>query len=257
VALATAALREDGETFSIAASGGAVLLPHDATTPDYALQLADDRMYERKQNRHPSPAREQARDVLVRIMQAKQPGLNDHSTEVSRLAVAVGRRLEMTGEELDELARAADLHDIGKVGIPDVILDKPGPLQADEWALIRQHTILGERILSAAPALRPVARIVRSSHERWDGLGYPDGLAGEAIPLAARIVSTCDAYDAIISDRCYRPASSRAAAQAELAREAGHQFDPAVVAAVLESLGEIEEPGAAAGELELVAKNAA
>jgi diguanylate cyclase (GGDEF)-like protein len=260
VAMAAAALREDGEIFSIAASGGAVLLPHDATTPDYALQLADERMYERKQNRYPSVAREQTRDVLVRIMQAKQPGLNDHSTEVSRLAAAVGRSLGVTGEQLDELARAADLHDIGKVGIPDVILDKAGPLEADEWALVRQHTILGERILSAAPALRPVARIVRSSHERWDGLGYPDGLAGEAIPLAARIVSACDAYDAIISDRCYRPASSRGAARAELVREASHQFDPAVVTAVLESLdglGELEEQGAHPGELKLIAETAA
>jgi diguanylate cyclase (GGDEF)-like protein len=233
---ASAALREDGETFSIAASGGAVLLPQDATSPDFALQLADERMYDRKQHRLPSAAREQTRDVLVRIMQAKQPGLNDHSTEVSRLAVSVGRRLSMENEALDELARAADLHDIGKVGIPDAILDKPSSLDSHEWELVRQHTLLGERILSAAPALRPVARIVRSSHERWDGAGYPDGLAGEQIPLAARIVAACDAYDAIISNRCYRPASSPAAARAELLREAGHQFDPVVVAAVLESL---------------------
>jgi diguanylate cyclase (GGDEF)-like protein len=263
VSRAAAALREDGETFSIAASGGAVLLPHDATTPDYALQLADERMYERKQHRNPSAAREQTRDVLVRIMQAKQPGLNDHSTEVSRLAVAVGRRLCMDTEQLDVLARAADLHDIGKVGIPDVILDKHGELESDEWALVRQHTILGERILSAAPALRPVARIVRASHERWDGLGYPDGLAGTEIPLAARIVAACDAYDAIISDRCYRPASSPAAARAELLREAGYQFDPTVVGAVLESLdalGAIEGPDARRRlgplELELVGQSA-
>src|SRR6202035_3419716 len=119
---------------------------------------------------------------------------------------------------------------------PDVILDKPSALDSNEWVLVRQHTLLGERILSAAPALRPVARIVRSSHERWDGAGYPDGLAGEQIPLAARIVAACDAYDAIISNRCYRPASSPAAACAELLREAGRQFDPVVVAAVLDSL---------------------
>jgi diguanylate cyclase (GGDEF)-like protein len=242
VALAAAALREDGETFSIAASGGAVLLPHEATTPDYALQLADERMYLRKQERCPSAAREQTRDVLVRIMQAKQPGLNDHSSEVSRLAVAVGSRLAMEAERIDELARAADLHDIGKVGIPDAILEKPGALDAAEWELIRQHTLLGERILSAAPALRPVARIVRASHERWDGGGYPDGLAADSIPLAARIVAVCDAYDAIISDRCYRPARPAAAARAELVREAGRQFDPVVVAAVLEELDAARPP---------------
>ena len=230
------ALREDGETFSIAASGGAVVLPHEATSADYAIQLADERMYQRKQNSRPSAAREQTRDVLVRIMQAKQPGLKDHTSQVSRLAVTVAHRLGLQGEQIDELARAADLHDIGKVGIPDAILEKPGSLDAQEWQLIRQHTLLGERILSAAPALRPVARIVRSSHERWDGRGYPDGLAGDEIPLAARIVAACDAYDAMTSDRCYRSARSPDSARDELRREAGHQFDPAVVAAVLEAL---------------------
>ena len=233
---AAAALREDGETFSIAASGGAVLLPHEASSPDYALQLADERMYVSKQGHRPWAAREQTRDVLVRIMQAKQPGLNDHSSEVSRLAVAVGRRLGMDAEQLDELARAADLHDIGKVGIPDAILDKAGKLDPQEWELIRQHTILGERILNAAPALRPVARIVRASHEHWNGAGYPDGLAGEAIPLAARIVAVCDAYDAITSDRCDRAARSDAVARSELLLQAGRQFDATVVAAVLAEL---------------------
>jgi HD-GYP domain-containing protein (c-di-GMP phosphodiesterase class II) len=154
--------------------------------------------------------------------------------------VAVARRLELAGEQIDELARAADLHDIGKVGIPDAILGKPAALGPEEWDLIRQHTLLGERILSAAAALRPVARIVRSSHERWDGGGYPDGLAGDAIPLAARIVSVCDAYDAMVSDRCYRSALSPARARQELIREAGHQADPDVVAVVLEVIDELE-----------------
>jgi diguanylate cyclase (GGDEF)-like protein len=233
------ALREDGETFSIAASGGAVLLPHEAGSPEYALQLADERMYLRKADRQPFVAREQTRDVLVRIMHVKQPGLTDHTSHVSRLAVAVARRLELAGEQIDELARAADLHDIGKVGIPDAILEKPGALDAEEWDLVRQHTLLGERILSAAAALRPVARIVRSSHERWDGAGYPDGLAGNAIPLAARIVSACDAYDAMVSDRCYREALTPERARQELVREAGRQFDPDVVAIVLEVLDEL------------------
>jgi HD-GYP domain-containing protein (c-di-GMP phosphodiesterase class II) len=188
------------------------------------------------QERQPSAERDQAREVFVRIMHAKQPGLNDHSSEVSRLAVSVGRRLNMDAEQIDQLARAADLHDVGKVGIPSAILDKPGKLEPEEWELVRQHTILGERMLSAFPVLRTVARIVRSSHERWDGAGYPDGLAGEAIPLAARIVAACDAYDAMISDRCYQPARPAAVARAELVRAAGHQFDPTVVEAVLAEL---------------------
>jgi diguanylate cyclase (GGDEF)-like protein len=237
LARAAAALCERGETFAIQASCGAVLVPHEASTADYALQLADERMYARKAGR-PSAVGEQTRDVLVRIMHAKQPGLPDHSTGVARLAVAVGRRLGMDAEQIDELARAAELHDIGKVGIPDAILDKPGELEAEEWEFIRQHTILGERILSAAPALRPVAKIVRASHERWDGRGYPDRLAGDQIPLAARIVAVCDAYEAITDDRCYRGARPADEAREELLREAGGQFDPAVVAAVLEELDE-------------------
>jgi diguanylate cyclase (GGDEF)-like protein len=241
VALAADALREHGETFSINASCGAVLLPHEATTPDYALQLADQRMYERKRRRS-SSAKEQTRDVLIRIMHAKQPGLREHSTGVARLAVSVGRRLGMATEELDELARAAELHDIGKVGIPDAILDKPGDLDAAEWEFIHQHTILGERILSAAPALRPVAKIVRASHERWDGKGYPDRLEGEEIPLAARVVAICDAFEAITTDRCYRGARTPALAREELLREAGHQFDPVVVEAFLQ---ELDQPQAA------------
>ena len=197
-------------------------------------------MYLRKGERRPSVAREQTRDVLVRIMQAKQPGLTDHTSHVSRLAVAVAHQLELAGEQIDELARAADLHDIGKVGIPDAILAKPGALNPEEWELVRQHTLLGERILSAAAALRPVARIVRSSHERWDGCGYPDGLAGDAIPLAARIVAVCDAYDAMVSDRCYRTALSPERARQELILESGRQFDPDVVAVVLGVLGELD-----------------
>lgn len=242
VAGAVAALSETGERFSVTASCGAVLLPHEAATPDSALALADERMYARKRSR-PSAAREQTRDVLVRIMHARQPALPEHSTGSARLALAVGHRLGMSGEQLDELARAAELHDIGKVGIPDAILDKRGRLDPQEWEFVRQHTILGERILSAAPALRPVAAIVRATHERWDGAGYPDGLSGEQIPLAARIVAVCDAYQAITCERSYRPARTVEAARAELLEEAGRQFDPAVVAAFLE---ELDDPQALA-----------
>ncbi len=240
VAAAARALEEQGNTFSITASCGTVLLPHESSSPDYALQLADERMYARKQGRS-SGAREQAQDVLVHIMRAKQSSLPEHADGVARLAVAVGRRLALGGEQLDLLVRAATLHDIGKVGLPDAILAKPGPLDLEEWRFVRQHTILGERILSAAPALRPVATIVRASHERWDGEGYPDGLRGEAIPLAARIIAACDAYHAITSERCYRAAQSPRAARDELRRQAGIQFDPQVVDALA---AELEDPTA-------------
>jgi HD-GYP domain-containing protein (c-di-GMP phosphodiesterase class II) len=135
--------------------------------------------------------------------------------------------------ELIVLARAAELHDIGKVAIPDIILDKPGPLTDEEWAFMRQHTIIGERILSSAPALARVAQIVRSSHEHFDGSGYPGGLAGDAIPLSARVILACDAYEAMTSDRPYASALSDGEARAELLRCSGTQFDPHVVETLL------------------------
>jgi diguanylate cyclase (GGDEF)-like protein len=235
LAAAAHALTEDGDEFTVRPSYGAVLLPHEASDADYALQLADQRMYGRKHGRAAGP-REQARDVLMGSMKAREPSLHEHSADVADLAIRTGRRLGMTGEELDIVGRAAELHDVGKVGIPDAILNKPGQLDDAEWEFMRQHTILGERILSAAPALRPVAKAVRWSHERWDGRGYPDGLAGEDIPLAARIVAVCDAYDAMTSDRSYRSALSAEQACEELQREAGGQFDPVVVDAFLQEI---------------------
>ena len=236
IATASAALAERGEKFTVGASFGAVVLPREASTVEYALQLADERMYSQKRSSRPRLNEDPTRDVLMRVMHAKQPSLEDHSSEVARLCVHVGRRLGMNGEEVDALARAAELHDIGKVAIPESILEKPGPLDDAEWALMRQHTILGERILGAAPAWRPVAAIVRATHERWDGAGYPDRLIAEQIPLAARIIAVCDAYEAMTSDRCYRTGRTREAAWAELKREAGHQFDPQIVDLVLAEL---------------------
>jgi HD-GYP domain-containing protein (c-di-GMP phosphodiesterase class II) len=134
-------------------------------------------------------------------------------------------------EELDDLHRAAQLHDIGKAAVPDAILSKPGKLDPHEWAFIERHTLVGERILAAAPALAPVAVIVRSSHENWDGTGYPDRLAGERIPLGARIIRVCDSFDAMTSERPYAPAVSPELALAELEQCAGRQFDPGVVRA--------------------------
>jgi HD-GYP domain-containing protein (c-di-GMP phosphodiesterase class II) len=127
------------------------------------------------------------------------------------------------------VVRAAELHDVGKVAVPDAILSKPGPLSDAEWGFMREHTIVGDRILSAAPALEGAAKLVRASHERYDGSGYPDRLRGEQIPLGARIVAVCDAFHAMTSDRPYRPALSVREALDELQRCAGAQFDPRVV----------------------------
>jgi HD-GYP domain-containing protein (c-di-GMP phosphodiesterase class II) len=137
----------------------------------------------------------------------------------------------LESDELFQVARAAELHDVGKFAVPDAILQKPGPLDDVEWSFMRQHTIVGDRILSAAPALEPVAKLVRASHERYDGNGYPDRLAGDDIPLGARIVAVCDAFHAMTSDRPYRRAIPMQNALLELRRCSGLQFDPDVVTA--------------------------
>ncbi|HEX5922466.1 MAG TPA: HD domain-containing phosphohydrolase, partial [Baekduia sp.] len=162
--------------------------------------------------------------------------LSVHLGSVAELAHASAVRLGVSPEDADAVRQTAALHDVGKVAIPDAILNKQGPLDDSEWAFMKRHTIIGERIISAAPALAAVAKLVRSTHERYDGGGYPDGLAGENIPLIARIVSVCDSYDAMITTRAYRDGHSPSWAIAELRRCAGTQFDPDVVDAVLESL---------------------
>jgi two-component system cell cycle response regulator len=226
----TAALHERGEGFEVTSSFGVVMLPEEATTPTQALQLADRRMYARKGGRRMSAAH-QSRDVLLRTLSERRPDLQVRLRDIGELALAVGRELHMGPEGLDEVARAAELHDVGKIAVPDAILDKPGALDPIEWSFMRRHPLIGERILLAAPALRPVARLVRSSHERWDGGGYPDGLRGDEIPLGARVVAVCDAFDAMTTERPYRESVTEADAIAELRRCAGTQFDPMVVEA--------------------------
>ena len=221
------ALTEHGEGFQIESSFGAVMLPEEAADASQALQIADERLYAQKHSRRGESDRTMA--ALLEALAQREPDLQAHLEGVTALAVETGRMLGLRRDELDELARAAQLHDLGKLAVPDEILQKPAPLDEREWEFIRQHTIVGERILRASPALRSVATVVRSSHEHWDGGGYPDGLAGEEIPLAARIVCACDAYDAMLSTRPYREALSPEEALNELMRLAGEQFDPGVV----------------------------
>ncbi len=235
IAAATTALSADGDGFSVTASFGLAWIPTEADAPSQALRIADDRMYAQKGGRRGS-ARQQTHDVLLGVLREREPNLHEHLREVGRLATIVGRTLGMTDEELDELHRAAELHDIGKAAVPDTILNKPGPLEEQEWAFMRRHTLIGERILLAAPALAPAAGTVRSSHERWDGTGYPDRLRGTEIPLPARIVAVCDAFDAITTDRPYAPARTRLQAIEELRAQSGTQFDPDVVQAFLTAL---------------------
>jgi diguanylate cyclase (GGDEF)-like protein/putative nucleotidyltransferase with HDIG domain len=231
LAAASAALTEKGESFEIGASHGTCELGTEATTPSGALQLADKRLYADKHRRRAS-AGQQASDVLLTLLATRKPDLSEHVQQVASLARHTARRLGLDEEEIDVTVRAAELHDIGKAAIPDAILEKPGPLDDNEREFVQRHVVVGEHILNAAQALRPVGRIVRSSHERWDGTGYPDGLTGAAIPLASRIIAVCDAFEAMLSsERRYRRAYDPRQAIAELRAGAGTQFDPDVVEA--------------------------
>ena len=227
---AARALEARGDGFDVTASYGVVRLPADADTADEALHLADRRMYAAKEAR-PSSAGLQTRTVLLKVLSEREPDLREHSSDVMALARGVARRLGLPIEERDIVARAAELHDIGKMAIPDAILNKPGPLDDREWRFMRRHTIIGEDILNVAPALQPVAALVRASHERWDGKGYPDGTAGDEIPRGARIVAVCDAFSAMVQERPYQAGLSVSEAVEEIERCAGTNFDPAVVAA--------------------------
>ena len=228
---ATTALTEEGNAFSVSAAHGLATIPDEAATTTAALQLADQRMYAAKiRTSRSTPPR--THEVLMQVLNERIPDLNHHVHGVGQLVRDLGADFGLDGDQLDELLRAAELHDVGKLGIPDAVLDKPGPLDDDEWRVMRQHCAIGERILNADPVLQPVARLVRASHERWDGGGYPDGLAGASIPLGARIIAACDAFDAMTSDRCYQTARTLPDALAELRRCAGTQFDPEVIAAL-------------------------
>ncbi len=228
IAGAGAALSERGEGFSVTASQGSVLLPSEAGSMKEAMQLADRRMYANKVGERTS-AGSQSRDVLLMALRERQPELAEQAVDVGELALAVAEELGMEAEQRDETYRAAQLHETGKMAIPDAILNKPGPLEDSEWEFVRQHTLIGERIIASAAALVPVARLVRSSGERWDGSGYPDSLCGDQIPLGSRVVSVCEAYAAMITERPYSVAMRPSRALEELRRSTGTQFDPAVV----------------------------
>ena len=214
----------------VGCSYGAIELPLEAANVADALRIADQRMYAQK-NAGRSSASRQSKDVLLRALAERNPDQGSRLGGVADLAEATALLLALGHDEVEQVRHAAELHDVGKVAVPDAILAKPGPLTEEEWGFIRRHTIIGQRIIGAAPALARVARLVRHSHERWDGTGYPDALAGSDIPLGARIVAVADAFDAMTSARPYSPPRSPEAAMEELERCAGTQFDPAVVAA--------------------------
>jgi diguanylate cyclase (GGDEF)-like protein len=239
------ALSETGEGFAVSTAFGSVVIPRDTGDPTEAMRKADEAMYAQKHSGRATAGR-QSSDVLLRALSERHPELGDHLDGVTELATDVARRLGIDGEELTQLRHAAALHDIGKVAIPDAIITKAGPLTQDEWTFMRRHTLIGERIIAAAPALAAAARLVRSSHEAWDGNGYPNALAAEQIPLGARIIAVCDAFDAMLSDRPYSPPKTVDETLAELRRCSGSQFDPAIVRVFEQALADRARPPIAA-----------
>jgi diguanylate cyclase (GGDEF)-like protein len=198
------------------------------------------------ENGDASPAHGEVIAALASTLGERDRYTGDHSETVVDLATRVGSALALDPEQIGGLRTAALLHDIGKVGVPDEILHKPGPLTDAEWEIMRQHPVIGERIIRAIPGLGSIARVVRAEHERWDGGGYPDGLAGEEIPIEARIILACDAYHAMTSDRPYRLAMDHSDAFAELTDNAGTQFDPQVIEALVGYLYGRRQSGLAA-----------
>ncbi|MGK2878271.1 MAG: HD-GYP domain-containing protein [Solirubrobacterales bacterium] len=180
---------------------------------------------------------------LLVALQERDGYTADHSEETVELALAVGDRLGITDEQRTVLADVALLHDIGKIGIPNEILNKQDGLEDHEWEFMKRHPEIGERIVSPVPGFAAVAKAIRHEHERWDGVGYPDGLIGDQIPLPSRIVLVCDAFHAMITDRPYRKSIGMHAARNELSRHAGTQFDPDVVEALLAVIDQQGVPG--------------
>jgi HD-GYP domain-containing protein (c-di-GMP phosphodiesterase class II) len=175
-------------------------------------------------------------EALSTALTARDGYTGSHSQETLWLVNAICDELRLTSNACEYVADVALLHDIGKIGIPNEILHEPGKLSDSQWEVMKQHPVIGERIVVTVPGLEEVARAIRHEHERWDGGGYPDGLKAGEIPLASRIVLVCDAFHAMTSDRPYRKAMVTEDARLELSRNAGTQFDPTVVGALLHVL---------------------
>jgi len=252
--LRDAALAAHDQT-SLSISIGTALLDRSTGSVNEALEEADRAMYVVKQDlakhasgaevlRHPVGATAEIASLraLLVAVNARDSYTATHSREVVSLARRVARRLGLDERQTSEVEHIALLHDLGKIAIPDAILRKAGPLTSHEQTLMRQHPVVGAEILASMPELAHLAPAVRAEHERWDGGGYPDGLAGEQIPIASRIGLVCDAYHAMTSTRPYRRAMSAAAARDELRREAAAQFCPHASAALLEVLMASQSP---------------
>ncbi|MFL5884014.1 MAG: GAF and HD-GYP domain-containing protein [Thermoleophilaceae bacterium] len=215
------------------AEGGRAFGRRELDTLSELAELAAPALEHAEEGRHLGDATLARVEALSAALELRDGYTFRHSHEVVAIARRVGQALDVSGPDLVELEFAARLHDVGKLAVDDAVLRKPEPLEGGEWALVRRHAEWGASKLAEIPGLEPTAAIVRFHHERWDGGGYPDGLVGEQIPLASRIVAACDAYRAMVEDRPYRAALSHEDALAELEAGSGSQFDPDVVDALL------------------------
>jgi two-component system, cell cycle response regulator len=240
-AAAASALSETGDGFQISCDVGKTALPAEAASPAAAVELATRRAHKHGTERHVKSGRRAPADSIeaLRLVRSRQ--------DVAALATGVARNLGVPEPELEYIETAMHLCDIGNVAVPRAVLGYPGKIHGPEWQFILLHTLVGERLLAGPLGLEPVARLVRHSHERWDGAGYPDGLVGEAIPLGSRIVFACSAFHDMTSDRPHHAALDPADALAQLERSAGKQFDPNVVRAFREEFLRESEPALEAG----------
>jgi diguanylate cyclase (GGDEF)-like protein len=243
------ALSERGDGFDISAVSGLATVPVEVTDSSAAIGLADTRLYAAKAAFHAGGDTTRDRRAAggraghaapaavdgsaMSATSTPRSSHNQHFDRVARLAVAGARALGVPDDDLPTIEQAGQLHDIGKSAIPAGILAKRGPLTPEELQFVRRHSLIGERLLNGIDVLKPTAAIVRATHERWDGTGYPDRLAGDAIPIGARIIAVADAFCAMISERPHAPARPVAEALAELERCAGTQFDPDVAHAMI------------------------
>jgi diguanylate cyclase (GGDEF)-like protein/putative nucleotidyltransferase with HDIG domain len=232
----------------VPASAGMAVFPIDGVRPDELHRIADADLYANKNGRRGGTSGTQRElswaAALASAVDERMAVQHEHSQSVAEYAGAIAELLGWTPAQLDQIRLAAMLHDVGKVRVPEEILRKSGPLTADEWVEIARHPVVGAEIVARVEGLDEIGPWIRHSHERVDGNGYPDGLRGEAIPHAARILLVADAYDAMTSDRSYRTAMAPAAALEELERHAGTQFDPACVAALKTHLSAVGTPTA-------------
>jgi response regulator RpfG family c-di-GMP phosphodiesterase/GGDEF domain-containing protein len=224
-ALAASALLEVGEGFVIRGALARALLPEEADNAMAGIELATRRALAQRRAR-PGDSELRAPEDPMDVLPLERPRY-----QIADVAARIGRRMGLTGVELENLQAAAHLRDVGNMAVPSAVLTRAGELPGHEWEFVRLHTVVGERLLAANFGMEAVAKLVRSSHERWDGGGYPDGLAGARIPLGARILFVCSAFQDMTSRRAHREARSASDALAELSLAAASQFDPDVVSA--------------------------